>query len=199
MQTINIEEETKKLKLEYELYELCDEERAISSTADDVLVYLVDSMSVNDDKRRNFEKQEEYNESRRNIARIVGRAGYPFGLKKSSFYEDDSEFIAWQLRLLDGYHNLLSIAVREVNEDNFSEIFHLCRFAYQKYSDNAKSVAELRRINLLGSEGTYMERTLPDENSLLCEAVLHEELGKIIKNSKGNSFIKNRVNLSDNN
>lgn len=190
MQTINIEEETKKIKLEYELYELCDEERAISTTADDVLVYLIDSLGVNDDKRRNFEKQEEYNDARRSVAKVVGRAGYAFGLKKSSFYEEDSEFIAWQLRLLDGYHNLLAIAAREVNEDNFSEIFHLCRFAYQKYSDNAKSVAELRRINLLSSEGTSMERTLPDDNSLICETVLHEQLDNIVKSSKGNLKIK---------
>lgn len=191
MQTINIEEETKKIKLEYELYELDDEEKA--TCIDDVFVYLLDEMSQNDSKRRSFEKQEEYNATRKRVSNVVRRAGRAFGLKESSFYDKDSEFIAWHLRMLDGYHNLLSIAIKDVNEDNYEAINHLCRFAYKKYFDNAKSVTELRRINLLGSEGTFMVRTLPDENSLLCEAVLNEELSNIISNSKGNSFVKKGV------
>lgn len=188
MQTINIEDELKKIRLEYQLYELRDDEKV--SDIDGALSYLLDTMSENDDKRRTFEQQERHNERLRNLPNFIRRAGRGFGVKDVIFLDKDSEFIAWQLRILDGFHGLLAKAVKEVNGDNYQEVNHLCRFAGEKYLANTRSVAELRRINLLASEGTIMERTLPNENSLFCESVLFEELDNIIKNSKGNMFTK---------
>ena len=64
---------------------------------------------------------------------FIRRAGRGFGVKDAAFLDEDSEFIVWQLRILDGFHGLLAKAVKEVNVDNYQEVNHLCRFAGEKY------------------------------------------------------------------
>lgn len=189
METFNIDNETKKLRLEYQLFELNEAEKAMVNDSDDVLVYLVNALCESSDKKDELFRQETGNEKKRIVSKVVKNAGKAFGLKSSDFYDADSEFIAWQLRILDGYQHILKTSFDVISDSNYEELYKLCRYAHTKCFRNIESVAELREINLLSSEGTQKERTLPNEDSLFCEIVLNQELDNII-NSKNKTYTK---------
>lgn len=198
MGSINIDEEIKKIELEYQTYDMekwsgCSRYQRYYRSKEGVLEYLNYHKFLCDIR---IELRYEERESRDMEA---ARAGFlPSSVCKRLFGYDAeglskiSEYSDWQLRISEGYNGLLASAIEGINEDNYLDVFRLCLFAKEKYCENYDAV-ELAKGKFM-REGVAEQ---PIEKSLFCESVLYPELESIISGSKGKSYAKVDSHISE--
>lgn len=136
-----------------------------------------------------FKKEIKANHRNKKIASALGNYASRYGYLSPESYECDNAYLSLKQMVLDGYMDMLTLALRDVEDDNFHDMNLLVRFARSKYLANNACIDELRKCRELEIKGIYVDRTLPNEDSEAMEKFFKEELTAIVT-GKGSARVK---------
>ena len=180
-----MEQKLEKIKTEYCLFD-CTE----VGTQDQVYEVILDSyLEEADYYRKLFAKEKKNNKRNSKISSVLGNYASRYGFLSPESYICDNAYISLQEVVLSGYMDMLEMALRDTEDDNFHDMNLLVRFARSKYLANNASIEELRKCRELESCGVHLDRTLPDEDSDAMEVFFKSELEAVVT-GKGSARVK---------
>ena len=157
---------------------------------DQVLEFIVDSCLEEATYYRDLLKKEKKANNRdKRISTALGNYASRYGYLSPESYECDNAYLSLKQVVLEGYMDMLSLALRDTENDNFHDMNLLVRFARSKYLANNASIDELRKCRELEIKGIHIDRVLPDEDSEAMEEFFREELSAVVT-GKGSARVK---------
>lgn len=151
--------EVEKFQLEFDLYS-CGNVGPIERTISSMFLTLEEidvARSVIDlDRRRN--------RRRRFLSNTLGKHAEKFGYLDPWYYDMDDGYLAKQEEILDVFHQQINDIYREIDDDNYPEVYRLLSFTEDKNKGFIAAVKEERRCIKASASGDAFERTLPKED-----------------------------------
>lgn len=180
-----MEKKLERIKEEYCLFDCVE-----VGDQDQVSSLIIDSyLEEADYYRQLFKKERAENKKNCKIASALGNYAGRYGFSSPESYSCDNAYISLHEIVLNGYMDMLSLALRDNEFDNFHDMNLLVRFARSKYLANNASIEELRKCRALEIKGIYVDRILPDEDSEAMEIFFRDELDAVVA-GKGSARVK---------
>lgn len=170
-----MEKQVEKISAEYCLYEP-EEPESIDSVYDVILRGIDEAIHY----KGIFEEERKKNKTRKTISRKLGPIARRVGFLRPEVYEADDGFIDLQEKMLDSYYEQITVAISDIDENNYQDINKLVLFARKKYLLNHISVEEQRKLAQLAAAGISFSRKREDEDSEAMSVFFDETMKKIL-------------------